>query len=104
MQGFRCSARSRSRSPRPRAATSWPGWPTPTCRCRSATTGASTPPTSPPTTRCVPVRWVDGRDVVEVYAIGTDHGEAMFAEAGDVATAQTLLTFDDGTPGVVSNT
>ena len=35
---------------------------------------------------------------------GTDHGEAMFAEAGDAATAQTLLTFDDGTLGVVSNT
>jgi myo-inositol 2-dehydrogenase / D-chiro-inositol 1-dehydrogenase len=28
----------------------------------------------------------------------------MFAEAGDAATAQTLLTFDDGTLGVVSNT
>ena len=50
------------------------------------------------------VRWIVGREVVEVYATGTDHGEAMFAEAGDVATAQTLLTFDDGTLGVVSNT
>jgi myo-inositol 2-dehydrogenase/D-chiro-inositol 1-dehydrogenase len=50
------------------------------------------------------VRWIVGRDVVEVYATGTDYGEAMFAEAGDVATAQTLLTFDDGTLGVVSNT
>jgi myo-inositol 2-dehydrogenase/D-chiro-inositol 1-dehydrogenase len=28
----------------------------------------------------------------------------MFAETGDVATAQTLLTFEDGTLGVVSNT
>ena len=50
------------------------------------------------------VRWIVGRDVVEVYATGTDHGEAMFAETGDVATAQTLLTFEDGTLGVVSNT
>ena len=50
------------------------------------------------------VRWIVGREVVEVYATGTDHGEAMFAEAGDAATAQTLLTFDDGTLGVVSNT
>jgi myo-inositol 2-dehydrogenase / D-chiro-inositol 1-dehydrogenase len=50
------------------------------------------------------VRWIVGRDVVEVYATGTNHGEAMFAEAGDAATAQTLLTFDDGTLGVVSNT
>ena len=50
------------------------------------------------------VRWIVGREVVEVYATGTDHGEAMFAEAGDAASAQTLLTFDDGTLGVVSNT
>jgi myo-inositol 2-dehydrogenase / D-chiro-inositol 1-dehydrogenase len=50
------------------------------------------------------VCWIVGREVVEVYATGTDHGEAMFAEAGDVASAQTLLTFDDGTVGVVSNT
>src|SRR6476619_1703515 len=50
------------------------------------------------------VRWIVGREVVEVYAAGTDHGEAMFAEAGDAASAQTLLTFDDGTLGVVSNT
>ena len=38
------------------------------------------------------VRWIVGREVVEVYATGTDHGEAMFAQAGDAATAQTLLT------------
>ena len=50
------------------------------------------------------VCWIVGREVVEVYAAGTDHGEAMFAEAGDAASAQTLLTFDDGTLGVVSNT
>jgi len=50
------------------------------------------------------VCWIVGREVVEVYATGTDHGEAMFAEAGDAASAQTLLTFDDGTLGVVSNT
>src|SRR6476661_2524823 len=50
------------------------------------------------------VRWIVGREVVEVYATGTDHGEAMFAEAGDAASAQTVLTFDDGTLGVVSNT
>jgi myo-inositol 2-dehydrogenase/D-chiro-inositol 1-dehydrogenase len=50
------------------------------------------------------VRWIVGREVVEVYATGTDHGEAMFTEAGDAASAHTLLTFDDGTVGVVSNT
>jgi myo-inositol 2-dehydrogenase/D-chiro-inositol 1-dehydrogenase len=50
------------------------------------------------------VCWIVGREVVEVYATGTDHGEAMFTEADDAASAQTLLTFDDGTLGVVSNT
>jgi myo-inositol 2-dehydrogenase/D-chiro-inositol 1-dehydrogenase len=50
------------------------------------------------------VRWIVGREVVEVFATGTDHGEAGFTEAGDVATAQTILTFDDGTLAVVSNT
>jgi myo-inositol 2-dehydrogenase/D-chiro-inositol 1-dehydrogenase len=45
-----------------------------------------------------------GREVVEVYATGSAYGEAMFVECDDVATAQTLLTFDDGTLAVVSNT
>ena len=50
------------------------------------------------------VRWVTGREVVEVYATGSARGDAFFAELGDVATAQTLLTFDDGATAVVSNT
>jgi myo-inositol 2-dehydrogenase/D-chiro-inositol 1-dehydrogenase len=50
------------------------------------------------------VRWVVGREVVEVYATGSAYGEAMFVDCDDVATAQTLLTFDDGTLAVVSNT
>ncbi|MDX6300960.1 MAG: myo-inositol 2-dehydrogenase / D-chiro-inositol 1-dehydrogenase [Nocardioidaceae bacterium] len=50
------------------------------------------------------VRWVTGREVVEAYATGSAHGDAFFAELGDVATAQTLLTFDDGATAVVSNT
>jgi myo-inositol 2-dehydrogenase/D-chiro-inositol 1-dehydrogenase len=50
------------------------------------------------------VRWLTGRDVVEVYATGSARGDDLFAELGDVATAQTLLTFDDGATGVVSNT
>lgn len=50
------------------------------------------------------VRWIVGREVVEVFATGTAYGETMFVEAGDVATAQTILTFDDGTLAVVSNT
>ncbi|MEU2077321.1 MULTISPECIES: Gfo/Idh/MocA family oxidoreductase [unclassified Streptomyces] len=43
------------------------------------------------------VRWVTGREVVEVYATGSDAGPAMFREAGDVSTAAALLTLDDGT-------
>jgi myo-inositol 2-dehydrogenase/D-chiro-inositol 1-dehydrogenase len=50
------------------------------------------------------VRWVTGRDVVEVYAVGSDGGEAFFRDLGDVDTASILLTFDDGTLGVISNT
>jgi myo-inositol 2-dehydrogenase / D-chiro-inositol 1-dehydrogenase len=50
------------------------------------------------------VRWVTGREVVEVYATGTNAGEAFFRDVGDVDTASILLTFDDGTLGVISNT
>ena len=50
------------------------------------------------------VRWVTGRDVVEVYAVGSNRGESFIAEAQDVDTASVLLTLDDGTIGVVSNT
>lgn len=49
------------------------------------------------------VRWVTGREVVEVYATGANRGDAFFAELGDVASASVLLTLDDGTIGVVSN-
>jgi myo-inositol 2-dehydrogenase / D-chiro-inositol 1-dehydrogenase len=50
------------------------------------------------------VRWVTGRDVVEVYATGSDKGAEFFAELGDVSTAATLLTLDDGATALVSNT
>ena len=49
------------------------------------------------------VRWVTGREVVEVYATGSAQGADFFAELGDVATAATLLTLDDGATAVVSN-
>jgi myo-inositol 2-dehydrogenase/D-chiro-inositol 1-dehydrogenase len=48
------------------------------------------------------VRWVTGREVVEVYATGSDRGDPLFTEIGDVHTAAAILTFDDGTLGVVS--
>ncbi|GGT97033.1 MULTISPECIES: Gfo/Idh/MocA family oxidoreductase [Streptomyces] len=43
------------------------------------------------------LRWVTGREVVEVYATGSDAGPAMFREADDVDTAAAVLTLDDGT-------
>ncbi|NED10107.1 Gfo/Idh/MocA family oxidoreductase [Streptomyces sp. SID9124] len=43
------------------------------------------------------VRWVTGREVVEVSATGADRGDPAFAAAGDVDTAVTVLTLDDGT-------
>ncbi|MET8635856.1 Gfo/Idh/MocA family oxidoreductase [Streptomyces sp. NPDC004074] len=42
-------------------------------------------------------RWVTGREVVEVYATGTDAGGPMYREADDVDTAAAVLTLEDGT-------
>jgi myo-inositol 2-dehydrogenase / D-chiro-inositol 1-dehydrogenase len=49
------------------------------------------------------VRWATGREVVEVYAVGANRGDPMFAAVDDVDTASALLTLDDGSIGVVSN-
>ncbi|MCZ7415889.1 MULTISPECIES: Gfo/Idh/MocA family protein [unclassified Streptomyces] len=43
------------------------------------------------------LRWVTGREVVSVYATGSDAGPPMFRQADDVDTAAALLTLDDGT-------
>ncbi|MGP3949489.1 Gfo/Idh/MocA family protein [Streptomyces sp. 7N604] len=43
------------------------------------------------------VRWLTGREVVEVFATGANGGAAFFREAGDVDTAAALLTLDDST-------
>ncbi|WP_181765957.1 Gfo/Idh/MocA family oxidoreductase [Streptomyces albidus (ex Kaewkla and Franco 2022)] len=43
------------------------------------------------------LRWVTGREVVSVYAAGSDAGPEMFRDADDVDTAAALLTLDDGT-------
>ncbi|MFJ8952689.1 Gfo/Idh/MocA family oxidoreductase [Streptomyces sp. NPDC102384] len=50
------------------------------------------------------LRWVTGREIVEVYATGSDAGPAMFREAGDVDTAAALLTLDDGTLATATST
>lgn len=43
------------------------------------------------------IRWVTGREVVDVVALGANRGEAFFADAGDVDETVVLLTLDDGT-------
>ncbi|HVL83919.1 MAG TPA: Gfo/Idh/MocA family oxidoreductase [Pseudonocardia sp.] len=48
------------------------------------------------------VRWVTGREVVEVFATGSARGAPFFAEHGDVDTAAAVLTLDDGTLALVS--
>ncbi|MEV2219507.1 Gfo/Idh/MocA family oxidoreductase [Nocardia vinacea] len=48
------------------------------------------------------IRWVTGREVVEVYATGANRGEQFFADAGDVDTAAVLLRLDDGALATVS--
>ncbi|GGR17965.1 Gfo/Idh/MocA family protein [Streptomyces griseomycini] len=50
------------------------------------------------------LRWVTGREVVDIYAAGSDAGPAMFREAGDVDTGAALLTLDDGTLATVTAT
>ena len=48
------------------------------------------------------VRFVSGREVVSVYAVGENRGEAFFAESGDVDAAAAVLTLDDGTTALIS--
>jgi len=50
------------------------------------------------------IRWTTGREVTEVYALGTNRGASFFRDAGDVDTMGAVLTLDDGTIAVVSNT
>ncbi|GAA3233405.1 Gfo/Idh/MocA family oxidoreductase [Pseudonocardia petroleophila] len=49
------------------------------------------------------VRWVTGQEISEVYATGSDRGDAMFGELGDVDAAALVLTMADGSLGLVSN-
>lgn len=50
------------------------------------------------------LRWITGREVVEVYARGSNNGDPRIGEVGDVDTALAVLTFDDGTVATVSAT
>lgn len=49
------------------------------------------------------IRWVTGREVTEVYATGSNRGAAYIAAAMDADTTAAILTLDDGTLAVVSN-
>jgi myo-inositol 2-dehydrogenase/D-chiro-inositol 1-dehydrogenase len=48
------------------------------------------------------VRFVTGREVVSVYAVGENRGAAFFAESDDFDSAAAVLTLDDGTIALVS--
>jgi myo-inositol 2-dehydrogenase/D-chiro-inositol 1-dehydrogenase len=53
------------------------------------------------------IRWVTGQEVLEVYAVGSVDPRAaaeMYTDHGDLTTATAVLTMNDGTIGVVSNT
>lgn len=50
------------------------------------------------------IRFVTGREVVQVVAVGANKGEDYFAESGDVDTGAALLTLDDGTIAIISAT
>ncbi len=47
------------------------------------------------------LRWVTGREVVEVYATGSARGSSAFAENNDFSDSVAVLTLDDGTVGSV---
>lgn len=49
------------------------------------------------------IRWVTGREVVEVYAVGSNKGDPFFREVGDSDTVAITLTLDDGSLALVSN-
>jgi myo-inositol 2-dehydrogenase/D-chiro-inositol 1-dehydrogenase len=48
------------------------------------------------------LRWLSGREIVEVYARGSNNGDPAIGGVGDVDTALAVITFDDGTVGTVS--
>lgn len=48
------------------------------------------------------LRWLTGREIVEVYAKGSNNGDPAIGAVGDVDTALAVVTFDDGTMGTVS--
>lgn len=50
------------------------------------------------------LRWLTGREIVEVYAKGSNNGDPAIGAVGDVDTALAVVTFDDGMVGTVTAT
>ncbi|GAA4378002.1 Gfo/Idh/MocA family protein [Paeniglutamicibacter cryotolerans] len=50
------------------------------------------------------LRWLTGKEIVEVYARSSNNGDPAIGEVGDVDTALSLLTFEDGTVATASAT
>lgn len=50
------------------------------------------------------MRWLTGREVVSVHAVGANRGEQFFAEAGDIDTYVATLRFDDDMLATVTAT
>jgi myo-inositol 2-dehydrogenase / D-chiro-inositol 1-dehydrogenase len=48
------------------------------------------------------IRWVTGREIVEVYARGSNNGDPEIGAIGDVDTALAVCTLDDGTVTTVT--
>lgn len=47
------------------------------------------------------LRWLTGREVIEVYARGSNNGDPAIGAVGDVDSGVALLTFDDGLTATV---
>ncbi|MCH8563675.1 Gfo/Idh/MocA family oxidoreductase [Nesterenkonia sp. YGD6] len=50
------------------------------------------------------LQWITGRQIVEIYARGSNNGDPTIGAVGDVDSAVALATFDDGTVATVSAT
>jgi myo-inositol 2-dehydrogenase/D-chiro-inositol 1-dehydrogenase len=50
------------------------------------------------------IRFVTGREVARVFAVGANKGDPFFTEKGDIDTGAAVLTLDDGTLVVLSAT
>jgi myo-inositol 2-dehydrogenase / D-chiro-inositol 1-dehydrogenase len=48
------------------------------------------------------VRFVTGREIVSVFAVGQNRGAAFFAESDDIDAAGAMLSLDDGTIALAS--